>query len=159
MNNMGKVEKMVQSAPNGIITAAQLTKAGLHRGYLHDFVESGELYRFGRGLYVQSSAWEDDFYLLQRKYSRGIYSHDTALYLLGYSDRTPARYTMTFPKGYNALSLKQEDLIVKRAIPENYDFGIIEIIVKSPCSAEPWASHEVVLRTASICECLCLRYY
>ena len=80
MNNMGKVEKIVQSAPNGIITAAQLTKAGLHRGYLHNFVESGELYRFGRGLYVQSSAWEDDFYLLQQKYSRGIYSHDTALY-------------------------------------------------------------------------------
>ena len=53
MNNMGKVEKIVQSAPNGIITAAQLTKAGLHRGYLHNFVESGELYRFGRGLYVQ----------------------------------------------------------------------------------------------------------
>ena len=51
MNNMGKVEKMVQSAPNGIITSAQLTKAGLHRGYLHDFVESGELYRFGRGLH------------------------------------------------------------------------------------------------------------
>ena len=39
MNNMGKVEKIVQSAPNGIITAAQLTKAGLHRGYLHNFVE------------------------------------------------------------------------------------------------------------------------
>ena len=56
MNKMGKVEKMVQSAPNGIITVAQLTKAGLHRGYLHNFVESGELYRFGRGLYVQSSA-------------------------------------------------------------------------------------------------------
>ena len=34
---------------------------------------------------------------------------------------------MTFPKGYNAPSLKQEDLIVKRVIPENYDFGIIEI--------------------------------
>jgi predicted transcriptional regulator of viral defense system len=127
VNSMDKIEKMVQSSPNGIITVAQLTKAGLHRGYLHNFVESGELYRFGRGLYVQSSAWEDDFYLLQQKYSRGIYSHDTALYLLGYSDRTPAKYTMTFPKGYNALSLKQETLIVKRAIPENYDFGIIEI--------------------------------
>lgn len=127
MNNIDKVKKLMQSAPGGIITTAQLTKAGLHRGYLHNFVESGELYHFGRGLYVQSSAWEDDFHLLQRKYSCGIYSHDTALYLLGYSDRTPTRYTMTFPKGYNALSLKQEDLIVKRAIPENYDFGIIEI--------------------------------
>ena len=123
---MDKIENGIV-CPNGIITVAQLTKAGLHRGYLHNFVESGELYRFGRGLYVQSSAWEDDFYLLQQKYSRGIYSHDTALYLLGYSDRTPAKYTMTFPKGYNALSLKQETLIVKRAIPENYDFGIIEI--------------------------------
>lgn len=118
---------MVQSAPNGIITTAQLTKAGLHRGYPHDFVESGELYRFGRSLYVRSSAWEDDFHLLQWKYGRGIYSHDTALYLLGYSDRTPARYTMTFPKSYNAQSLKQEDLIVKRVIPENHNFGIIEI--------------------------------
>ena len=34
---------------------------------------------------------------------RDSYSHDTALYLLGYSDRTPAKYTMTFPKGYNCL--------------------------------------------------------
>lgn len=38
---------------------------------------------------------------LQHEYGRGIYSHDTALYLLGYSDRTPAKYTMTFPRGYN----------------------------------------------------------
>ena len=42
-------------------------------------------------------------------------------YLLGYSDRTPAKYTMTFPKGYNAPSLKQENLIVKRVVPENYE--------------------------------------
>ena len=34
---------------------------------------------------------------------------------------------MTFPKGYNAPSLKQENLIVKRVVPENYEFGRIEI--------------------------------
>ena len=67
------------------------------------------------------------FTFCSKKYSRGIYSHDTALYLLSYSDRTQARYTMTFPKGYNAPSLKQEDLIVKRVIPKNYNFGIIKI--------------------------------
>ena len=67
---------------------------------------------------------------MQRKYGRGIYSHDTALYLLGYWDRTPAQYTMTFPKGYNAPSLKQENLIIKRVVPENYEFGQIQI--KSP---------------------------
>ena len=80
---------------------------------------------------MRTDVWEDDFYLLQRKYSRGIYSNDTALYLLGYSDRTPARYTMTFPKGYNTPSLKQENIIIKRNIMENYMAGIIEI--ESPC--------------------------
>ena len=108
-----------------------MTATGLHRSILQELVENGELYRFGRGLYVRSNAWEDDFYLLQRKYGRGIYSHDTALYLLGYSDRTPAQYTMTFPKGYNSPSLKQESINIKRVVPENYSFGVIEL--KSPC--------------------------
>lgn len=38
---------------------------------------------------------------------------------------------MTFPKGYNSPSLKQENIIIKRVVPENYSLGVIEI--KSPC--------------------------
>lgn len=34
---------------------------------------------------------------------------------------------MTFPKGYNAASLKQESIVIKRVIPDNYSLGIIEI--------------------------------
>ncbi len=127
MNSEEKIKELLSASKDGTITAGQVTKAGLHRSVLRELVESGEIYRFGRGLYVRSDVWEDDFYLLQRKYGRGIYSHDTALYLLGYSDRTPARYTMTFPKGYNAPSLKQESLIIKRVMPENYELGRIEI--------------------------------
>ena len=122
-----KIEALLESSADGTITAAQVTEAGLHRGVLQALVERGELYRFGRGLYVRCSAWEDDFSLLQRRYGRGIYSNDTALYLLGYSDRTPAKYTMTFPKGYNAPSLRQENLIVRRVVPENYEFGQTKI--------------------------------
>lgn len=131
MTDKEKIKKLLESSSDGTITAKQVTAAGLHRSILQELVENGELYRFGRGLYVLSNAWEDDFYLLQRKYGRGIYSHDTALYLLGYSDRTPARYTMTFPKGYNSPSLKQESIIIKRVVPENYSFGVIEL--RSPC--------------------------
>lgn len=127
MNSKEKIEELLEASRDGTITAAQVTEAGLRRSILQEFVKNGEIYRFGRGLYVQSCAWEDDFYLLQRKYGRGIYSHDTALYLLGYSDRTPVKYTMTFPKGYNAQSLKQENLIIKRVVQKNYELGIIEI--------------------------------
>ena len=100
MTTREKIEELLEASKDGTISTSQVTEAGLHRGILQEYVKSGEMYRFGRGLYVLSNVWEDDFYLLQRKYGRGIYSHDTALYLLGYSDRTPAKYTMTFPKGY-----------------------------------------------------------
>lgn len=131
MTNKEKIKKILETSQDGIITAEQVTAAGLHRNILKKLVESGDIYRFGRGLYMCSNVWEDEFYLLQRKYGRGIYSHDTALYLLGYSDRTPAHYTMTFPKGYNSQSLKQENIDIKRVIPDNYSFGVIEL--QSPC--------------------------
>ena len=131
MTDKEKIKELLEASPDGTITAEQVTSAGLHRSILQELVGNGELYRFGRGLYVCSNAWEDDFYLLQRKYRRGIYSYDTALYLLGYSDRTPAQYTMTFPKGYNSPSLKQKSINIKRVVPENYSFGITEL--QSPC--------------------------
>ena len=56
-----KIEALLESSADGTITAAQVTEAGLHRGVLQALVERGELYRFGRGLYVRCSAWEDDF--------------------------------------------------------------------------------------------------
>ncbi len=127
MNACRKIEEFLEESQDGTITSAQVVEAGLYREALRELVRKGKVSRFGRGLYVKTDAWEDDFYLLQRKYSRGIYSHDTALYLLGYSDRTPTRYTMTFPKGYNAVSLKGENLTVRRAVRENYESGIIEI--------------------------------
>lgn len=131
MTGKGKIKELLDASPDETITAEQVTAAGLHRSILQELVDNGELYRFGRGLYVRTSAWEDDMYLLQRRYGRGIYSHDTALYLHGYSDRTPAQYTMTFPKGYNSPSLKQESIHIKRVVPENYSVGIIE--AQSPC--------------------------
>ena len=127
MDKKEKIDELLDTLEDGIITASQVSEAGLHSSVLQNLVESGEIYRYGRGIYVKSNAWEDDLYLLQCKYGRGIYSHDTALYLLGYSDRTPAKYTMTFPKGYNAPSLHKENIIVKRVIPKNYQSGIIEI--------------------------------
>ena len=131
MTRQDKIRERLEASPDGTITAKQVTAAGLHRSILQELVRKGELYRFSRGLYVLSSAWEDDLYLLQRKYGRGIYSHDTALYLLGYTDSTPAQYIMTFPQGYNAPSLKQEIIHIRRVVPEYYSLGVTEL--PSPC--------------------------
>lgn len=127
MNGRDRIRALIASSPNGMITSKQVTENGLHRSLIQEMVNNGELIQYNRGVYLSKDAWEDELYLLQYKYKRGIYSHDTALYLLGYTDRTPAKYTMTFPKGYNAASLKNENIIIKRVIHENYSFGIIKI--------------------------------
>ena len=131
MTHTAIARELLKASSVGTVTTKQITAAGLHRGVLKKLVESGDLYRFGRGIYIRGGTWEDDFYLLQNKYGRGIFSHDTALYLLGYSDRAPVKYVMTFPKGYNAPSLKQENVVIKRVVPENYSFGIVNL--SSPC--------------------------
>lgn len=131
MSNVNKIKDLFDDSTNGIITSAQVNDFGICRDYLKPLVDNGDIYRYSRGIYVRSDAWEDDFYLLQQKYSKGIYSHDTALYLLGYSDRTPIKYTMTFPQGYNCKSLKDEYLIVKHCIKDNYNLGLTQI--NSPC--------------------------
>ena len=131
MKDKEKILNILNTSKNGTISTSEVTKAGIHRVVLKELVDSGKLNRFSRGIYVKRNALEDEFYLLQQKYKRGIYSSDTALYLLGYSDRTPAKYTMTFPKGYNTPSLKDENVNIVRVIEGNYVLGIIEVLSPS----------------------------
>lgn len=110
-----------------IVTSKQVTEAGFHRSVLSELVGEGELIRVERGVYLKPSAWGDEMYLLQYRYSKGIFSHETALYLHNMSDRTPPQFTMTFPWGYNVASLKGKTLIVKRAVKGLYELGIVEL--------------------------------
>lgn len=130
MDHEGVIEFLL-SRSSGIITAEQVTKAGLHRSVLKQLVEQGRLYKVSRGVYIQDEAWEDEVYLLQHRYRRGVFSHGTALYFHSMTDRTPKTFSMTFPKGYNSPSLKRENVTVYRVVPENYGLGIMEF--SSPC--------------------------
>ena len=91
-------------------------------------VESGIIYRVERGIYALPEVWEDEMFFLQYRFAKGIFSHETALYLHGLTDRTPIRYTMTFPFGYNTGSVKKHKIIAKLSTKETYELGIIETI-------------------------------
>lgn len=115
---------------NGVITAAEVTKAGISRGNLKYMVETGLLERTGRGVYQLTGSWEDEMYILQSRYKRGIFSGATALYLFDLTDRTPGKFQMTFPHNYNISTVKSENVKCNRVIMELYDLGVVE--VKSP---------------------------
>jgi predicted transcriptional regulator of viral defense system len=115
---------------NGFVTSAQVTAAGIQRRTLGELVAANRLYRAKRGIYALPEAWEDDMYFLQYRFSKGIFSNETALYLHGFSDRTPIIYTMTFPHGYNASGIKGHTAKAKFVNTGIYDLGLIDI--KSP---------------------------
>jgi predicted transcriptional regulator of viral defense system len=126
MTEQRRMQKFLHNAGD-IITSKQVTEAGFHRSVLSELVESKELVRISRGVYLKPTAWEDEMYLLQYRFRKGVFSHETALYLHDMTDRTPARFTMTFPWGYNAASLKSENLTAKRVVKECYGIGVMEM--------------------------------
>ncbi len=111
----------------GIITSSKVTKLKIPRVYLTKLKDSGKLQKIDTGIYAMPEVWEDEFFVLQTRYSAGVFSHDSALFLNGYTDRTPAIITMTFPYGYHAKTLKGR-IIIKKANPGLYETGIQTVI-------------------------------
>ena len=110
---------------NGIVTTTQITEAGIPRRCLSDMIKSGTLSRIERGIYALPEVWEDEFFIMQYRFSKGIFSNETALYLHGMTDRTPIHYTMTFPFSYNTGNVKKRGIIAKISTVETYNLGTI----------------------------------
>ena len=91
---------------NGVLFTKIATDLGYHRATIQDLVDDGKLIPVQRGIYVTENGYVDDFFLLGSKFRNGIFSHETALYLLGFSDRAPIRITMTFLHGTSSTRIK-----------------------------------------------------
>lgn len=112
---------------NGSVTTKMVTERGIPRGSLKHLLDSGQLERVERGVYCLPQLWDDEMFNLQSRFSRGVYSCETALYLWNLSDRVPLRYRMTFPKGYNLKQPKQEDIRCIQNDRALYGSGIVQV--------------------------------
>ena len=110
---------------NGIITSEMVRDKDIPSWYLSDMVRRGLLQKEARGIYVDSPGNYDEYYSFQSRNSRCIYSFQSALYLLGMTDRVPYTKEVTVYKGYNSSHIKDDSVIhhVNKAI---YDLGIVE---------------------------------
>lgn len=125
-------EQILKIAYNstGVVTTAQVREAGISREYLRLLVKKGLLEHSGRGVYIIPTSFDDEMFNLQMRFKRGIFSHETALFLLDLSDRTPFTFAITFPLGYNTTKLKTENVKYYRVKNDFYSIGIINS--KSP---------------------------
>ncbi len=115
---------------NGLLLTSDLSKLGIPRTYLSTLLTKGEIQRISRGVYAAVDSILDEMAEIQARYRSAIFSHETALYLLELTDRTPLFYSVTVPAGYNASQIKAGGAKVYFVKRELHLLGAITI--KSP---------------------------
>jgi predicted transcriptional regulator of viral defense system len=125
MKNMDKLKELI-SKQNGTVLSSDLVKYEIPRTYLTMMVAEGKLERVNRGVYTLSDAIEDEMYAMQGKYPKLIFSHETALFIHGLSDRTPFEYSATVPSGYKVVKSVSDRFKIYYIKKELHNLGVVE---------------------------------
>lgn len=126
MSQFDVLDKLVEKS-NGYLRTSQVLVSGVSKPTLAEFVKKRNMERVAQGVYLAQDAWRDELYLLTLSNSRIVFSHETALMLLGLTEREPVRVSVTVPAGYNASHLREKGVGVSQVKEEFYRLGIEEV--------------------------------
>ena len=115
-------EKIIQN--QGILQIADIVAEGISKQYAIKYLQDRNCERVAKGVYLASDAWQDDLYIISLQYKKIVYSHDTALYLLGLSEREPIYFTVTVPRGYKVDYKRKSPLKKVTAVEGRYSLGL-----------------------------------
>ena len=110
---------------NNMITTAQAVDLGFTRALLSWYVKEGLLERGRRGVYILPDSIHDDMYTLMLRSDKIIFSHDTASFLNGISERTPFIHSVTIPSNMKLSSNMQDECACYYIKPELHQVGVI----------------------------------
>jgi len=102
------VIKAVIESFGGIASASQLSENGISRLILYHGLLSGVISKESHGNYVVTDNQPDEYTMIQNRSEKMIFSHATALYLHGLSDRVPHELDITVPQGDNVSRIKRD---------------------------------------------------
>jgi len=112
---------------NGVLTLDRATQLGFSKESVRKAYRRGDLLKAERGIYLLDDRYEDDLYIMQLKYSKGIYSYESACMLHGLTTFSPFSYIMTFPKGYHLNTREAQYIEAHFATPKFYALGVMEL--------------------------------
>lgn len=93
---------------NGIASLEQLQKAGFTRMMIYAGLTNGILNKEAHGNYSMADQQPDEYRIIQCRSEKLVFSHATALYLHGISDRVPHTLDITVPQGDNVSKIKRD---------------------------------------------------
>lgn len=110
---------------NNMITTAQVVSLGFSRALLSKYVKEGLLERGRQGVYILPNSVHDDLYTLMLRTEKIVFSHDTALFLIGLSERTPFKHSVTIPSNSVLSSTLMEECTCYYIKPELFTLGMV----------------------------------
>ncbi len=111
---------------NNMITTAQVTELGFSRTILSKYVKAGILERIRQGIYIFPDSIHDDMYTLMLRSDKIIFSHETALFLNGLSERTPFIHSVTIPSNTSLPNSLTDECHCYYIKPEFHLIGVTE---------------------------------
>ncbi len=110
---------------NGMITAREFKDNNISFFFINKLIKDEIIEKVDNGIYNKVGDFEDEYFILQHKYSNIIFSYNISLYFLGKTEVVPNRIDITVPSGYNANRIPKE--IVIHYISKKYlKLGTIE---------------------------------
>lgn len=92
-----EILKEISNTNNGLILTKKAIDNGVSRASLSQLCKDGKISRVAVGQYILSEDLNDEILSLGIRSNFIIFSHETALFLNGISERTPFEHTVTIP--------------------------------------------------------------
>lgn len=121
-----KLDELLDKS-SGILTASAAARSGIPKDAFYRYVRNRGLEKNSHGVYVVKDAFLDELALLQVRFPKAVFSHDTALFLHGMSEREPIPLSVSVGSGYNSPSLKEQGVHIYYVKAEWHSLGVCEV--------------------------------
>lgn len=126
--------KRIAQENGGIIDNKTAAENGISRAMLSKLCSKHQIRRIARGQYIFEDDVQDELLSVALRTQWLIFSHETALFLHGFSDRTPFVHTITVPSDKIPSKNMQEGCKIYYIKSELFELG--KTILKTPAGNE-----------------------
>ena len=120
----------IAKSHGGIIETKIAAQHGISKAMLYKLCKEDKIHRIVKGQYILPDDMQDELLSISNRSERVIFSHETALYLHGISDRTPFEHTVTAPSGCIPSAAIKAECKVYYIKPELFELG--KTMLKTP---------------------------
>ena len=133
---MNSVDKLYSIALDngGIIETKTAAEHGISKAVLSKLNKENKIFRIAHGQYILPDDMQDELLSISKRSDKIIFSHETALFLHGISDRTPFEHTVTAPSGCIPSAAIKVECKVYYIKPELFELG--KTTLKTPAGNE-----------------------